>query len=390
MYSFIYPARVKKEMFNFSTRRFSSIVIKEFLQTVRDKPTLGMMIGIPIMQLILFGFVINTNPKNIPTAVVVHDNSPITRQLLDGIANTEYFKLIRVKALPKAEKMLQNGDVGFIVVIEDKFTRKLIRKEHPNILLIADNTDPVTTSNALSALKSVTSSFSVTSQFAGALNYLSNEGQAIPITVHAKYNVLHKSHYNIVPGLLGVILTMTLAIVAALALSRERELGTIEFLLSTPARPMEIMLGKIVPFLMIGYFQIIIVLIAAKYLFSIPIFGSVFLILLVCFPFMVANLSIGLTFSTIAKNQLQAVQFAIFFFLPSLLLSGFMFPFSGMPNWAQVIGNILPLTHFVRIMRGIILKGQTLVDLFPELYPILLFSLVAIIVGLIRFKQTVD
>ncbi len=377
-------------MFKISLRRFLSIAIKEFIQIARDKPTLGMMVGIPIMQLILFGFVINTNPRNISTAVVNHDKSPIARQLLDSFKNTKYFEFNYVDSLAKAEKLLKINKVGFIFYIKHNFSRELIRGNSPEILLITDNTDPMTTSNAVSAIKSALSSSSVKKTLQGTLNYLIKDIDNIPIAIHPKYNVLHKSQYNIVPGLLGVILTLTLVIVSALTLSRERELGTSEFLLSTPAKPIEIMLGKIMPFLIIGITQVIIVLLAAKLLFNIPFVGSIILLIFTCIPFMVANLSVGMTFSTIAKNQLQAVQFAIFFFLPSLLLSGFMFPFTGMPIWAQTIGNILPLTHFIRIIRGILLKGQIVTEIIPELLPILIFTGVSLFIGLKRFKQTLD
>jgi ABC-2 type transport system permease protein len=224
----------------------------------------------------------------------------------------------------------------------------------------------------------------------GALRHLASEPSPFELRVHRRYNPEGLSRYNIVPGLVGVILTMTMVMLTGLAMTRERERGTMENLLATPVRPLEVMIGKIAPYVVIGYIQIAVILLAAKLLFEVPMLGSLTLLLVFVGVFVIANLAVGFTFSTLAKNQLQAVQMTFFFFLPSLLLSGFMFPFRGMPLWAQVLGEALPLTHFLRIVRAILLKGGDLPQVLPELWPMLIFVALAGVIALKRYRQTLD
>jgi len=381
-------AAVKLHEFNW--RRFWTIVGKEFIQMRRDRVTFAMMIGIPILQLILFGYAINSDPKHLPTAVYSADNSIFSRTIVWGLRNSSYFDIVR-EARNEAEiqRLLAQGTVQFTVDIPVDFSRKLLRGERPDLLLEADATDPAAVGYAIAAINLLTTTV-LDRDLTGPLAKLRGTPPPINLVVHQHYNPENITQYNIVPGLMGVMLTMTMIIITALAITRERERGTMENLLSTPARPGEVMIGKIVPYITVGYIQVFLILLASKFLFNVPIVGSVSLLLVLTFLFIVANLAVGITFSTIAKNQLQAVQMAFFFFLPSLLLSGYMFPFRGMPGWAQDIGEILPLTHFLRVVRGILLKGNGFVEIAPDLWPIALFLVVMLAIGIKRYRQTLD
>lgn len=375
--------------FYFSWRRLLAVLIKEFIQLVRDKATLAMMIGIPIIQLVLFGFAINTNPRHLPTVLLANDHSPYTRLFIKAMENTEYFKFIEAATTEKqAQSFLDKGKALFVVTIPPNFTRDLISGKKPQILVEADATDPVAIYSAIAALQTLS-----TSVFDEELKGLARAPATTPpyeIVIHQNYNPEAITAYNIVPALVGVTLTLTMVFITALAMTRERERGTMENLLATPVRPLEVIFGKIAPYIIIGYVQIILILLIAHFVFFVPITGSISLLLVAAFPFIAANLAMGLTFSTIARNQLQAVQGAMFFFLPSILLSGFMFPFYGMPIWAQWIGSALPLTHFIRIIRGILLKGNDFSIVLNSLWPILIFTLIVILIGLKRFRQTLD
>ncbi len=374
----------------FSFARFAAIVVKEFIQMRRDRVTFGMMVGIPLLQLTLFGYAINSDPKNLPAAVVMNDHGPQARTLLAAFRNTGYFEFARVlNSDAEAREVLERGEVQFVITIPVDFSRDLLRGDRPKLLVEADATDPAATSNAINALRSLLLS-ALRNDFKGPLAYLASAEAPIELRIHALYNPDTITQYNIVPGLMGVVLTMTMVMITALAMTRERERGTMENLLSMPTRPFEVLLGKIVPYILVGYIQVILILLAAHFLFGVPMLGNLGLIFLVALVFITANLAVGITFSTLAKNQLQAVQGSFFFFLPSLLLSGFMFPFRGMPIWAQHVGEILPLTHFLRIIRGVLLKGNTFTDIRPQLWPILLFSVVALIIGVKRYRQTLD
>tara|TARA_R110002126_G_C10490915_1_gene504610 strand:- start:80479 stop:81612 length:1134 start_codon:yes stop_codon:yes gene_type:complete len=370
--------------------RLKAIMAKEFMQMRRDKATFGMMVGIPLIQLILFGFAINMNPRHLPTAIVGSDNSMYTRKILSAMEHSSYFRFVAPAATEQeALHLLKTAQVQFIVNIPPSFSRDLVRGVHPVLLLQADATDPSATSGAVNVFKDLANR-ALNQEFNGVLAKLKPQPPPYIPMVHSVYNPLAITAYNIVPGLLGVVLTMTLVIITALAITREVERGTMENLLATPLRPIEVMVGKIVPYILVGYMQVGLILLFAKFLFHVPMEGSVLLLLALCLPFIAANLAMGLTFSTVATNQLQAVQGAMFFFLPSLLLSGFMFPFRGMPEWAQIIGNMLPLTHFLIIVRGILLKGSGFLDVWREIIPILGFMLVVMLIGVKRYRQTLD
>jgi ABC-2 type transport system permease protein len=373
-----------------SWSRWMGIIVKEFIQLRRDRLTFGMVVGIPILQLILFGFAINADPKQLPTAVLVADHSPYARTVVQGLRNSGYFRIDHEAASEaEADAMLERGEVQFVVTVPAQFGRTLVRGEKPVLLVEADATDPSATGNAIAALQGAVRA-SLTHDLVGPLARLNEDADPVDVRVHRRYNPEGVTAYNIVPGLLGTILTMTMILMTGLAMTRERERGTFENLLATPALPIEVMTGKIVPYILIGLVQVTLLLAAALLLFAVPLAGSVALLYLAVLVFIAANLALGITFSSMARNQLQAMQMTFFFFLPSILLSGFMFPFRGMPVWAQWLGNVLPLTHFLRLVRGIMLKGSGLVELWPEVWPILAFLAAAIALGLAVYRKTLD
>lgn len=373
----------------FSFTRLWAIVLKEFTQMKRDRVTFGMMIGLPLLQLILFGFAINTDPKKLPTAYVAADSSSFTRNFTVALQNSRYFDILRnIHTQKDAEDQLARGNIQFIIFVPQHFTEKLIHQNNPEILVEADATDPAATGNAIDAVTQINQL--LYNSYNGILNYLNRANPPVNLIVQSKYNPGRITQYNIVPGLIGVVLTMTMIVITSLAITRERERGTMESLLAMPVRPTEVMIGKLIPYIIVGYIQILLILFFSHYLFKVPIEGSVILLLFACLPFIAANLAVGLMFSTFAKNQLQAMQLSFFFFLPSILLSGFMFPFRGMPNWAQIIGNALPLTHYLVIVRGILLKGNGLNAILPAIYSILAFLAVVLILGVKRYRQTLD
>lgn len=374
----------------FSVPRLWAIVVKEFIQMRRDRVTFGMMIGVPLIQLVLFGYAINADPKRLPTAVLMADYGPQGRTVLHAIRNSGYFEFTReLTSEQEGRDVLARGDVQFVVNIPQGFTRELLRGERPAILIEADATDPAATSNAIGSLRTVLTK-ALEHDLKGPLAFLAGREDPIELRVHAQYNPEAITQYNIVPGLMGVVITMTMVMITGLAITRERERGTMENLLSMPTRPFEVMVGKIIPYILVGYVQLGLILLAARVLFDVPMHGNLGLLLLVAFLFITANLAMGITFSTLAENQLQAVQLSFFFFLPSLLLSGFMFPFRGMPQWAQAVGELLPLTHFLRVVRGILLKGNGLHEIALQLWQIALFAVVALAVGIKRYRQTLD
>jgi len=374
----------------FSFSRWLGIVGKEFIQLKRDRLTFGMIVGIPVVQLVLFGFAINSDPKRLPTALLVADRSEFSRSILAGLRNSSYFDFIgEAKDEDDADRMLAVGKAQFVVSIPADFSRRLVRGERPAMLIEADATDPTATGNALSAVNQLAQTV-LSHDLTGSLSPLAGTPSAFSIIVHPRYNPEAVTQYNIVPGLMGVILTMTMVMMTGLAITRERERGTMENLLATPATVLEVMTGKIVPYILIGLLQVTIVLMLARALFSVPIQGSVTVLYLSVLLFIAANLMLGLTISSIARNQLQAMQMTFFFFLPSMLLSGFMFPFRGMPGWAQLIGEALPLTHFLRIVRGVLLKANGWAEIWPEAWPIALFGFVIMAIGLRTFRSTLD
>ncbi|HVZ45870.1 MAG TPA: ABC transporter permease [Ramlibacter sp.] len=377
-------------MIGLSWNRTLAVFIKEFQQMLRDRLTFAMAIGIPVIQLILFGYAINTDPRGLPTALVSADASPMARSIVATLQNTGYFRIAHVgTSEAEAERLLETGDVQFLVVIPPRFGQRIVRGEKPALLLAADATDPSAAGPALAALQGAAAQ-ALRRDLQGPLMRLQAQGLPYDVVVHRRYNPEGLSRYNIVPGLVGTILTMTMVMLTSLAITRERERGTMENLLATPVRPAEVMAGKILPYVVMGYVQLAVILGAAWLLFRVPMTGSIPLLLAMIGVFIVANLGVGFTFSTLAHNQLQAMQMTFFFFLPSMLLSGFMFPFRGMPEWAQAIGELLPLTHFLRIVRGIMLKGTGFAELWGELWPLLAFMVVASAVALKRYRQTLD
>ncbi len=367
-------------------RRTGAMLLKEFLQLRRDRLTLATMITIPLMQLLLFGYAINTMPRDLPTAVLLQENSDVGRSILKALENTRYFKVTRVvRDEAEFDRLLQSGTVLFAVEVPANFERALRRGDRPALLVAADATDPVASGSALGALGQL-----VQTALANERAIPDQTAPAFDIRQHARYNPAAVSQLNIVPGLLGVILTLTMLIFTALSVTREIERGTMENLLAMPIRPLEIMLGKITPYIGIGFLQAALIVVAAVVLFGVPILGDVSELAILTTLFVATNLSIGYTFSTLAQNQLQAVQMAMMFFLPNMLLSGFLFPFAGMPKWAQYVGETLPVTHYVRIVRSIMLKGSSLADLQVDAAALVALMVVAMTIAVTRFRRTLD
>jgi ABC-2 type transport system permease protein len=374
--------------FNFA--RFVAIIRKEFIQMRRDRLTFAMMFGIPIIQLVLFGFAINSDPKSLPVAVLASDNSPFARRVVHAMENSGYFKIVdNVETEEAARRLLARGDVQFVLNLPSDFSRRLVRGDRPAMLVQADATDPSAVSSAVQVMNEIART-AFDRDLAGPLRNLAAKPGPVETRIHLEYNPDRITQYNIVPGLMGVVLTMTMVMITALAVTRERERGTMESLLATPALPLEVMTGKIVPYILVGYVQVTVILLAASVLFRVPMVGSLPLLYLCALSFIAATLAVGITISTLARNQLQAMQMSFFFFLPSLLLSGFMFPFRGMPEWAQAIGQVLPLTHFLRVLRGILLKGNGFSDVWPDIWPILVFGLLVMAIGVTRYRRTLD
>jgi ABC-2 type transport system permease protein len=367
-------------------RRSYAMMAKEFIQLMRDRVSFAMIVIIPVMQLLLFGYAINTTPRNLPAAVLLQEDSDLGRSILKALENTSYFRFTReVHDVAEFDDLLTSGKVLFGVEIPRGFERAVRRGDYPALLVAADATDPVAAGSALSAL-------GVVVQTALAHDLFTGDPPSLPfeIRAHARYNPAASSRLNIVPGLVGTILTMTMLIFTALSVTREIERGTMESLLSMPITPVEVMLGKIIPYVLVGFIQAILIIGIGVLLFGVPVRGSLILLALLSTLFITANLSIGYTFSTIAQNQLQAMQMSIMFFLPSILLSGFMFPFMGMPVWAQYIGEGLPLTHYLRIVRAIMLKGAELPNLRYDALSLLALMLLAMTIAVMRFRRTLD
>ena len=374
----------------FSVARWWGIVTKEFLQLRRDRLTFGMIIGIPIIMLVVFGYAINTDPRNLHTAVLRGDQSEFTRSYVAAMKTSGYFDFVKeLDSEEQARAALARGDVQFVVNIPADFTRRLLRGERPAMLIEADATDPAAAGAAIASVQELVLS-SARKDFKGALAPLAAAAPPFEVRVHKLYNPEGLTQHNIVPGLMGVILTMTMVMMTGLAMTRERERGTMENLLATPAQPLEVMTGKIVPYIFIGLIQISIILLAAVYLFRVPFVGSILALYSVALLFIAAQLTIGITISSLAQNQLQAMQMTFFYFLPTMLLSGFMFPFQGMPGWAQAVGGVLPATYFMRLVRGILLKGNDWADLWTNIWPIMVFTVVVMSIALIFYRRTLD
>jgi len=374
----------------FSLSRWWSMVLKEFLQLRRDRLTFAMIVGIPIAQLVLFGFAINNDPRHLPTAVISADHSEFTRSFIAAMKSSDYFDI--VGDLPDEESgrvALARGKVQFVVNIPAGFTQRLLRGERPALLIEADATDPGATGMALAAVGQLARAVAA-KDMAGTLSFLAGSPDPFEVRVHRLYNPEGITRYNIVPGLMGVILCMSMVLMTGLTVTRERERGTMENLLAMPITPFEVMAGKLLPYIAVGLIQTTIILAATRYVFTVPCAGSVVTIYLSAMLFVVANLTVGLAMSSLARNQLQAMQMTLFYFLPNIILSGFMFPFQGMPKWAQAVGNFLPLTYFNRLIRGIFLKGNLFLDLWPDIWPLMVFTLVVMVIALTFYRRTLD
>jgi ABC-2 type transport system permease protein len=371
-------------------RRLGAIVTKEVRQLGRDRLTFAMMFGVPIMQLLLFGYAIDTDPHRLPTAVVAADQSQITRTILAALANTGYMRFThQPRSEAEANELLQSGQVQFVVTIPSDFTRRLVRGERAQVLIDADATDPMAAANPLAAAKPAIEQ-ALARDLVGPLANLRNGADSIDVVLQRRYNPEGKSNLNVVPGLLAVILTQTMVMMTALAVTRERERGTMENLLAMPVRPLEVMIGKIAPYIAIGAVQVTVILLVSWLLFGVGVRGSFTLFCLGTALFITANLALGFTISTVTQNQLQAMQASVFLLLPSILLSGFMFPFRGMPVWAQWIGEVLPATHFMRIVRGLMLKGAGFGSISAELLALVAILLVVSTLAISRYKVTLD
>ena len=380
------PAQAPRRIRSNFLRRTWAVLVKEFIQLKRDRVSFAMIIMVPLIQLLLFGYAINTNPRHLPTAVLLKENSDLGRSILAALKNTDYFHVIeRPRTEAELDEMLASGKILFGIEIPRNFARAVRRGDQPAMLIVADATDPVAASAALGALGQVVQT---------ALSHdrgLPEVGTpAFEIRTHQRYNPAGLTQLNIVPGLVGTILTMTMLIFTALSVTREIERGTMENLLAMPITPVEIMLGKIIPYIIVGFVQAAMIIGIGVLLFGVPILGNLFVLAGLSALFIATNLSIGYTFSTVAQNQLQAMQMSIMFFLPNILLSGFLFPFAGMPTWAQWVGEALPLTHYLRIVRAVMLKGSSLSDLHYDAAAMFVLMLVAMTIAVTRFRRTLD
>jgi ABC-2 type transport system permease protein len=374
----------------FSFARVRAVLGKEFIQMRRDRLTLAMIVGVPMMQLFLFGFAINVNPKHLPTAVSISDPGVYSDSIVAALENSSYFEVVKATNSPEvARQLLNEGQVSFVVEIPANFSRDLVKGARPSLLVESDATDPAAGSNATAALSQLFTD-ALRDDLKGPLASRAQATSSFNVVIHPLYNPEAITQYNIIPGLLAVILTMTMVLMTCLALTRERERGTYENLLAMPVKPLELMIGKIAPNVVVGAVQSTLILLVARYVFSVPMIGSFALLGAALLLFIIANLAVGYTFSTVAQNQLQAMQMTMFFLLPAILLSGFAFPFRGMPVWAQWVGEILPATHFLRVVRGILLKGNGFAEIWPDTWPLVLFLVIAGGLALLRFRKTLE
>ena len=373
-----------------SISRILAVLSKEFTQLLRDRLTYAMILGIPIIQLLLFGFAINTDPKHLPTAVLVQDNGTYARSILGALHRSEYFDIVRVARNPRElAQDIERGKVQFAVTIPGDFTRRVVRRDNPQILVEADASDPAATGPAVAALAQLPS-YALMHDLKGATASVAAGTQPFEVIVQRRYNPEGVTAFNIVPGLLGIVLSMTLVMMTALGMTRESERGTMETLLATPLRPVEVMVGKLTPYVLVGVVQATVIITLARLLFDVPMAGGWLSLILGLFLFIVGSLSLGFLISTLARNQLQAMQMAMFYMLPSILLSGFFFPFRGMPQWAQWIGTVIPVTHVLRVVRGAMLKGVGIGETLPSLGALVLFVLIVASIAIKQYRTTLD
>jgi ABC-type multidrug transport system permease subunit len=374
-------------MMALSLRRLRALMRKEWIQVTRDALTLRFIILVPVMQLFLFGFAINTNPKNLPTGLLSVEHTKYERSIVAALQNSGYYAIRTLTSETEAERALAQGDVLFVVELPANFDRAVDRGDVPSILIDADASDPSAIGNATAALSTIAS---VLNRDLPPVMRGQPINPAFQFVVHARYNPEQLTVLNIVPGLMCIVLMMSTLFMTTLSITKERERGTMENLLAMPVRPLEVMLAKIMPFVAIGYIQVLIILASSALFFDLPMRGSIPLLLVALGFFIAGNLALGITFSTVSANQMQAMQFAQLTLMPSFLLSGFMFPFRGMPLWAQYVGEVFPTTHAMRIVRGMLLKGNGLDDILPELWPLALFALVVIMIAVRFYRETLD
>jgi ABC-2 type transport system permease protein len=374
----------------FSLDRMVAVLVKEFIQLTRDRVTYAMILAVPVIQMLLFGYAINSDPRHLPTALLVQENSAFARSVVSGIANTSYFDITHQARTPaELDRLVRTGEVQFAITIPGDFTRRVVRGDKAQILVEADATDPTATGSALAALAQLPRE-ALRHDLTGAVARPANAVPPFEMVVHRRYNPENISAYNIVPGLLGIVLTLTLVMMTAIGVTREQERGTMESLLATPVQPLEVMIGKLAPFVIVGLIQTSVILIVARLLFGVPMAGGWLGLGLGVLLFIVGSLGLGFFISTLTRTQLQAMQLSVFYLLPSILLSGFMFPFRGMPDWAQALGTILPVTHFLRVVRGALLKGQSFADMMPSLLALAIFVCVLAALALARYRTTLD
>lgn len=374
----------------FSPRRFLAVLMKEFIQMRRDRVTFAMMIGLPVIQLLLFGYAINTDPHRLPTYVEMADTGPISRAMLSGLRTSDYFDVQGiVTSAAEGDRLLRDGTASFVLVVPEGFETDVVRGRNPDLLLAVDASDPTAAAGAVGAIQTI-AQVAIADTLSGPLRYAGAEPPPFTVTVHRQFNPESRSSTNIVPGLLGIILSMTMVMITSVAIVREFERGTMETLIATPVRPAEVMLGKIIPYVLVGYIQTAVFLVAARGLFDVPFLGSPLAFFWGFNLYVIANLALGFLVSTLARSQMQAMQISFFTLLPTILLSGFVFPFAGMPLWAQAIGTAIPATHFLRLTRKVMLKGATLTDIAGDMTAIALIMAVVVLVAMLRYRQTLD
>ncbi|MBT9470251.1 MAG: ABC transporter permease [Pseudomonadota bacterium] len=377
-------------MNGFSANRVLAVMIKEFKQLTRDRLTYAMMLAMPVVQLLLFGYAINSEPRHLPTALLVQEDTIFARSITSALKNSAYFDLVaQVRTPAELDDMVRRGEVQFAITIPGDFTRRVARGDKAQMLVEVDATDPSATGAAVAALAALPTQ-ALAHDMKGALAPKAAATPPFEVVVHRRYNPEAVTSYNIVPGLLGVILSMTLVMMTALSVTREAERGTMESLLATPVEPIEVMVGKLAPYVVVGLTQTAIILLLARFLFDVPMIGGWLGLSLGVSLFIIGSLALGFLMSTVAKTQLQAMQMSVFYILPSILLSGFMFPFRGMPAWAQALGEIVPVTHFLRVVRGALLKGQGIEDMWRELLALVAFVCVVTALAMARYRRTLD
>ena len=374
----------------FSVERMIAVLVKEFIQLTRDRLTYALILAVPVLQMLLFGYAINTDPRHLPTALLIQENSVFARSIVTNLANSSYFDIVRQARTPaELEQLVRTGEVQFAITIPGDFTRRVVRGERAQILVEADATDPTATGSALAALAQLPQE-ALRHDLQGAVARPPDAAPPFEVVIHRRYNPENVTAYNIVPGLLGVVLTLTLVMMTAVGVTREQERGTMESLLATPVQPLEVMIGKLAPFVIVGLIQTMIILSVARFLFGVPMEGGWPGLILGTILFIIGSLGLGFLISTLTRTQLQAMQLSVFYLLPSILLSGFMFPFRGMPLWAQWLGTMIPVTHFLRIVRGALLKGQDFADMGPSLLALAVFVCTVAALALARYRTTLD